>query len=335
MRCGNKLLGAMFIALAVAIAMTFRFTASPSLAHDQLLPIRIAVDRSLAASLIWDGKDHGFFEQAGLQTDLVTVSFGKQAIEAVLRGEADLGLATGYVVAKMAPTHPDLRILATAAICSNIRIITLTARNVRRPADLSGMRIGVSAGSLPEYLLDRVLTLENVPRAAVERIDLVPSDMVRALSDAQVDAVITWEPHVQEIVDKFGAQTVVIDSQPGQQYYFVLAGRSKWIAEHRNEVERVLAAMQHTTTWAGDDPEAFSGAQTQRLKGTLTATDATKSQCQFSIGLPGALVTSLSEQQRWIGKTSPGTTMASTDVLELIDAAPLRAISPSSVTVAP
>jgi NitT/TauT family transport system substrate-binding protein len=77
-------------------------------------------------------------------------------------------------------------------------ILVQKAANIASVADLKGKSIAVNVGSVSHFFLDYVLQQNGMAEADVTLVKMKQGDVPAALSSAQVDAGVTWEPHLSK-----------------------------------------------------------------------------------------------------------------------------------------
>lgn len=326
------IVGILLLLLAGLFFFTKTQESTPVAPPARIGPIPLAASSSVTGAMVWLAADKGFFEQAGVDVAITGFSFGKQATDALVKGDAVLATTAEYVVAKMAPKTPDLRIISTIAISHDIKLVAHPESGITGPATLAGKRIGITVGSNAEFLIDRLLTLNGVSPDNVIKVNLAPPAMADALEQRTVDAIMVWQPHAQAVAARLGGQALQFDGQPGQDYYTVLIGREAWLNKNPEAVKRVLQGVSQAEAWSRQHPAEFM----QYLKQTKRIADTAEfdaSNYRFSVGLSAALLATLSEERRWLNSQMNQKGDRQIDVFDLIAPAAMEAVAPQTVTV--
>ena len=77
-------------------------------------------------------------------------------------------------------------------------------RGILQPGDLKGKKIGVARATIAEFYLGQFLSFHNLAWQDVEVVNLNPGDLMEALVNGKVEAVMTWEPYIYEIKKRQG-----------------------------------------------------------------------------------------------------------------------------------
>ena len=75
--------------------------------------LTLALYRGDVSALVYIAQNEDYFLDNGLDVDFVEFPSGKQAIDYMLTGEADIAIAGEFVFITNLPDNPDLRILPT------------------------------------------------------------------------------------------------------------------------------------------------------------------------------------------------------------------------------
>lgn len=330
MKARTILIGLAVAVVLVAGGLWQRHAADGPL--DQAGAVRLAAPLAVAAAPIWIAQDRGYFAKAGLESTVSKCSAGKDCVDAMYRGEADLATATEFVVARLSFTQKDLRIVGTTAFSHDMQLLANKTRGIASIADLKGKRVGVGLGTSGEYFLSRLLTRNGIDHDAITWVDLKPQEMDPAASAGDVDAVLTWTPFANKVKGALGERVLEFDGQPGEDYYFLVLGQQAWLTAQPKVAERVMLALIWATEWMSTHPEEAKTYMVSKFGVPLPDIGPLMEKIRFSIDLPQALLSALEAEGHWLEKKgSKGTPVANS--LDLIVASPLQAAAPESVTI--
>src|SRR5258708_39025109 len=106
------------------------------------------------------------------------------------------------------------------------------------PEALGGKKLGVSFGS--DSHLDTLVWLKEVGLSdKVSLINIAPAELVIALANKSVDAIVIRQPQVLRLQQQSGAQ--ILHTWP---FRFVSIVKTKFMIQHPNEVEKYLAGLR-------------------------------------------------------------------------------------------
>lgn len=300
--------------LAVALVLIGLVVPGPLLADDT---IKLAAVRT--AMLVWLADENGFFEDEGIDVEIQTFPSGFAASRALLDGSADLSTTSESAFVGRSFEHPDLRVLASISASESARLVGRRDRGIVVPEDLIGKRIGVSKGTTGEFLLGRYLTLNRLSLDAVEIEDLQAPDIASALAAGDIDAGLTWEPHIFRAETELGENAVTLPGQDGQHFYFLLLSKADWIGRNPDAATKVLRAIFRAEQFVIDNEDAAKALVGARLEFSEDYVDHLWPLHSLHVGLPQDLLFKLEETARWRmrkGMTQNGTMPNYVDFME-------------------
>jgi ABC-type nitrate/sulfonate/bicarbonate transport system substrate-binding protein len=329
LRCKRAMAAAALLAALAALAV-WRFGAPARPAGPPArLSIAMPVQLSAGAFLVAD-QQH-FFAQQNLAVTLQRFTLGKQALQMVLDGGADLAVVadTPFVLAVLRGE----RIAALATVYESRKTIAIVGRRdsgVNAPESLAGKRVGTVLGTNAEFFLDTMLEVHGVPRGAVQVLDLQPENLAAALGANQVDAVTVWNPELARLQQGLGARAVTIYGEDLFVYRFLLVARQEYIAAHGAQLRQLLAALRQADDFIQDDPRrsrtllgAALGMQPALLAHAFDPTD-------FTLALDQSLLLALSAQMRWATEKGLVPAAPLPDYLDYVRPEPLSAVMPDA-----
>ena len=152
--------------------------------------ITIAVSETPASGLVFVAYDGGFFDAEGLDVTLQKYPSGKTALNAALDNRAMIAATSENPVMHAAMRGEKVRLFATImSTDSNYAIVARKDRAITTIADFVGKRIGVTRGTNSEFLLEAILTLNNISPGSMDIVHQTPADIVNAVVSGKVDAI--------------------------------------------------------------------------------------------------------------------------------------------------
>jgi NitT/TauT family transport system substrate-binding protein len=137
------------------------------------------------------------------------------------------------------------------AVLGGLEIASLNA--------LKGKKIGVSKGTYLEYILSEALARERINKSDVMLIDLVSENAGDEINKGTVDAVVTFEPFVREVLagnktrKLFDTSEIPGISPNGQTF------RRSFLEERPGDVQAYVNVWYKTSLFIRENPkEAFS-----------------------------------------------------------------------------
>ena len=214
----------------------------------ETMQARLAQNISPISGVTIVAEEKGFFTKHGLDIAVSNFSTGKQALDTVIGGAADI--ATTAESPTTAAMMSDQPIAFVARMeYSDDKTLTAVAAHINSWADLKGKRIGFSAGTGSEIYTATLLAKAKLTPADVTLVNLRPQDMVSALSTGSIDAYDTWEPYVSFGKKALGDKVKDLDTAGVYSETFNIVVMQDYLKSHEQLIEKFLAAMIDAEAW--------------------------------------------------------------------------------------
>lgn len=249
-------LGRLGMVLALAVLAACGKTVGEASHRPPQEKVTIAVPTTPHAALLHLAQVKGFYAENGLDVSITEATHGKAALDLLSQGRVDLASAaeTPFVISVL--KGEPLGMAATvASVSSEMAVVARRDKQVRKPDDLRGKRVGVTLGTSGEYYLWALMTRHRIPANAVELINVPPGDMVKMLSEGAVDAVSAWEPVKSAVQAAQGPQAVVFAEPEVYTVTHLLIGRNEFLQSRPDTVKRLLSALLRAEQYAKEHPD--------------------------------------------------------------------------------
>ncbi len=194
--------------------------------------------------------EEGYFEEEGIELELVTGFGADKTMTAVLSGEADIGF-----MGSEASIYTYLG--GTSDPVVNFAQLTQRAGNFlvsREPIDdfswdmLKGKDVlGGRAGGMPEMVFEYILRKHNIDPAADLSIDqsIDFGSTAAAFSGGQGDFTVEFEPHATSLEAKGDGYVVAsLGTDSGYVPYTAFSAKSSYIKENPETIQAFTNALQ-------------------------------------------------------------------------------------------
>jgi len=201
-------------------------------------PMRIAFPSGMNGQLVVTMDKAGIAQTVGLQAEYSSFQYGPPMMEALASGSLDAVVTSLMPVTAYAAKLPnDLKIVAMVGNSSHSLMVNKQSA-VSNINDLAGKTVGVSFGS------DSHLDVLNLLRDSglvgkVALVNVAPDDLVTALSNNSVDAIVIRQPQVLKLQRQTGAR--IVQSWP---FRFVATVKAVFIRDHPDEFKKFLLALR-------------------------------------------------------------------------------------------
>jgi NitT/TauT family transport system substrate-binding protein len=295
------------------------------------LELSLAVSPATYSGLIAVADDKGYFKEAGLDVSVDLHPSGREALDAVCRGEAHVATVADIAFSAKALKQPSIRVLASIGTSVGSRIVARRDRNIQNPSDLKGKRVGFSSDTVSDYFLYAFLMTENISPKDITAVDIPPARQVEALVDGKVDAVSAFELFSFEAKERLGENAVSWDSQNNLAYHWILAAEES-LTRSPEPLKRLLKALIRAEEFALANEE-----ETKRIIARKWGLDPAFlqdiwPQTRLSVSFGQSIVTSLRNYTRW-QMTKKGQSEDPPEVLDYLHTGILDEVAPRLVTI--
>lgn len=139
-------------------------------------------------AFLYDALEKGYFEDEGLNVNIVFPSNDNDALTLTAAGKADCGLYyMNDVIMSNANQDVPLRTIGTVVNSSLDIIASLKDKNINRPKDLEGKTLGYSGTEFGEAVVKYMMEQDG---ASIDNVDFinVGFDLMSSMTTGQVDA---------------------------------------------------------------------------------------------------------------------------------------------------
>ncbi|MEQ9559797.1 MAG: NrtA/SsuA/CpmA family ABC transporter substrate-binding protein [Rhodospirillales bacterium] len=278
-------------------------------------------------------KDKGFFEKHGLDISVSGFTSGKQCLNAVLGGAAEIATTAEAPTTAAAMSKQPIAFLARMEY-SDLKTLTAAGSGIKSLADLKGKKIAFTAGTGSEVYTVALLKKAGLSKSDVKLTNLRPQDMLPALSAGDIDAYNTWEPHVSNGVKAMGTKVAELDTKGIYAETFNIVVMKSYLKDNPELIAAFLKALIEAEAWMKANPEEAIATVAKVAGMKADALAAIWKDYVYNVVLDQKQVDVLTAHAAWrldSGNHPPGATMP--DFSTVIVPGPLKAVAPDRVTI--
>jgi len=215
----------------------------------------------------------GFFKEEGLDVEISDFPGGAKSLQGLVGGSLDVVTGAYEHTIRMQAKGQDIRAVIELGRFPGIAIGVRTekAAAYKTPADLKGMKIGVTApGSSTNMFVNYVLATAGLTPQDVSFIGVgSAASAVAAIKNGEIDAVSHLEPALT-MLERSGDMKIVVDTrtEEGTKALFggsnpaaVLYTRENFIQENPNTVQALVNGLYKALKWINKaSPEEIAAA---------------------------------------------------------------------------
>ncbi len=321
------------MALLAIGADLWRGARAPASAAAETIVIATNTEYMGACSVL-AAQDQRYFAAHGLAVRVLPFVSGKEALNAVLEGRADIATAADIAVMFAAMDRAPIQVLSTIFRTEHDHgLVARRDRGIEKPADLKGKRIGLTLSTSGHFTLDVYLNRQRLAAQDVQLVNYPPDRLQAAIVSGEVDAVSTWEPHLDAIAARLGANAQRFSGAEVYDSIYNLIAQSRYVRLHPDTVQHLLRALDDGSRYCQSHPaeaSAFLHALAPERRAALL--QSWRSQ-HFGLELDQGLLLALEDQARWAVKARLSARQDIPNFLDYIYMDGLSAIRPYDVSI--
>ena len=251
----------------------------------------------------------------GLVVDDRSFRRGGPQGEAVAEGGLDAFFSCEAPALHMLSSRPDARIVGSPGVLGRIAVVGAAGASLD---DLKGGRVGVAPGSTPDLdwaRWSRGLGATTVP--------LDTDALLPALRDGTVDAIVGWDPWVEQWLVEGGGRWGVVQQRP---FHSVLAVGSLWALSDATgrrptaeaggpRAARVVALVEEALRIAAADRDRYDARVAELSGWSVEVVRAVADQNALLAGAPGASLVPEPAVRRGLDRAARSLGRGSTEAL--------------------
>ena len=244
--------------LLTALSILVLFSACTKASED---PLKIATNLWVGNEPLYLAAKLNFLKPAKYK--FIEYASATEVIRAFRSKSVDMAVLTMDEVAQLIQdgVDPKLILVLDESFGADALIASSKVKNI---SQLKGKRIGVEQTALGKFFLSLFLEKYKLQESDFQIVNLEVSKHLAAFKNKQVDAVITFEPFLDEI-KKMGGQ-VLFDSKstPGQ-IIDVLVVRPEVFNTHKDEIKEIIQVWGKTLSYISENKEESIQLMSERM----------------------------------------------------------------------
>ena len=193
-------IGQEFMTAALGTMLLLLISGCGQKAPEPLEKIVLGTQAIVQLSPVWIAEKKGYFKEEGLQVEIREFASGRAALQTMLNEKGiDLATASQTPVIFNSFHRNDYAVIGGMVYSDkDIKILARQDRGIKAPEDLKGKIVGITTGTAGQFFLSLFLTYHQMPMSDLKIVDLKPDRLSQALIEGQVDAIVTWEPYINQ-----------------------------------------------------------------------------------------------------------------------------------------
>jgi ABC-type nitrate/sulfonate/bicarbonate transport system substrate-binding protein len=306
----------------------------PLAASAQTKAVTLAVQPSTDVPQILLAMERKLWDTEKVEVRVVTFSTGREALEALLGGQANFAVLTEYPAVIGILRGQKFSVLADMSRYQGLRATASKKwMTLSSPKDLDGRKVGTTLGTNVEFVTS-VMLREGAAKAEV--VNAAPADTVPALVRGDIQASVMFPNLYAQAKKLLGPDYQEIRTK-SYTSHSLLVGATATLESRKAETEGFLKGLLAADKIVAADPAAGQAVVLAALKGVMTP-EVLKElwvDYDYRLTLTDALPKLMSQEATWIlerGAVKASTNAASVKALRgAISDGFLARLSPGAV----
>jgi NitT/TauT family transport system substrate-binding protein len=256
----NKLQKLLTIALTVVVFSACGSQVEPS--DSEPITIKIAVLPVLDTLPMYVAQENDLFAKQDLTVEFIPAGSAPKRDELVSSGQVDgmINEIVSTVFYNREETRVQIVRFARTSVSDSaiFRILASSKSGIKQIDDLKNIPIGVSKGTVIEYLTDRLLQSEGFSQSEINVV-AVPDigQRMSLLVAGELPSAMLPDPLASLSISQ-GAQVIIEDSKHPQYSNSVYTFRKAFIDQNPQAIKRFLSVIEEAVNLLNQNPQQFS-----------------------------------------------------------------------------
>jgi NitT/TauT family transport system substrate-binding protein len=250
-----------FLILLTLLGLLLNACSTPAPATESVT-LRIAVIPVIDTLPMFVAEAEGLYARHGVKVELIPVASAPERDQLLQAGQADGTL--NELLAVMFFNRESIQMQAVRyghmafQGAGHFFILASGQSGITDVEELKGVEIGISQGTIIEYITDRLLEAEGFTSADIKYL-AVPKipDRMALLSSGELKAAVMPDP-LGGLAVQQGAQIILDDSSYPLLGASVISFRKAVVDQHPAAIKAFLAAIEDAVGLVNSDPAKFS-----------------------------------------------------------------------------
>lgn len=235
---------------------------TPQSQPEKLPVVRLAVIPVIDTLPMFVAQAEGLYATYGIEVELIPVASAPERDQLLAAGQADGTLNEILSVMFFNRESVQMQVVRYGHMAApgfgHFFILASGQSGISTPAELADVEIGISQGTIIEYVTDRLLEKNGLSPSQIKTISVprIP-DRMALLGSGELKAAVMPDPLAALAVQQ-GAKIVLDDTQHPLYGASVISFRKQFIDENPAVVSSFLRAIEDAVSLINLQPEAYA-----------------------------------------------------------------------------
>ncbi|BCS89878.1 ABC transporter substrate-binding protein [Pseudodesulfovibrio sediminis] len=211
-------------------------------------PVKVAHATWVGYGPLYIAKDLGYFDEAGLDVDLVIIEDEAQYAAALASGNIDgLGNVLDREVIHFAKGTEEVVVFAMDESSGGDGVIA--SKDIKTVVDLKGKTVGLDKSSTSYFFFLSILKKYGVDEKDINILEMGASDAGAAFVAGKIDAAVTWEPWLMNAGQREGGHVLVSSKEMPKTIVDVFVLNANYVKENPAVPGKLTACWNKAVAW--------------------------------------------------------------------------------------
>ncbi len=274
-----------------------------------------------------------YFEEEGLDIDLVFTASGNLSLERLLKGEFDIVTVTGTPVVHKSFLRNDFVIVGDIVHPVEHQVLARKDRGIKSTSDLKGKRVAVMRGTSADFFMDSFLIYNELRRTDLEIVNILAPQLPDAIERGDVDAIFCWQPFILKAQQKLGENAIILPSKNIHTVPWLIITMKTFAKENPDVLEKFTRAIIKAEGFLKHNRSEAVRIHAEMSKVDKDIVDTLIDNMTYELSLEHYLLINLENQARWAIRHKYTDKQKVPNYLDLIYSDALESVKPDAVTL--
>ena len=231
-------------------------------------PFKISHTTWVGYGPLYLARDLGIFKEEGVEVELITMEETTLRTAALMGGQVDGSAGTADEYPLYMREDSCLRyVLALDESAGGDGIVAIN--EIKSVADLKGRKVAFNESSVSQFWLNVLLKEAGLSQDDIEMVNMTATDAGTAFVAEQVDAAVTWEPHLTAgknsahghlLIDSSASPGVIID---------IIVVRCEVAEKRADDIRAIVRGWNRAIEYWKENPEEANAIMAKGVGGWL------------------------------------------------------------------
>ncbi len=274
-----------------------------------------------------------YFEEEGLDINLIFTASGNLSLEKLLKGEFDIVTVTGTPVVHKSFIRNDFYIVGDIMHPVEHHVLARRDKGINSASDLKGKRVAVMRGTSADFFMDSFLIYNELNRADMEIVNIFAPELPDAIENGRVDVIFCWQPFILKAQQKLGKNAIVLPSENIHTVPWLIITMKHYAKENPEVLEKFIRAIIKAENFLKHNRSEAIKIHSDMSKTSITIVDALIDNRNYELSLEHYLLINLENQARWAIRHKYTDKNEVPNYLDYIYTDALEKVKPDAVTI--